>query len=897
MIDSAGRTIMGFIRLAILVVLCGGVLPCAAAEPPSPRVLDDRLQLTLVASDPDVATPVGLAIDGRGRLFVLESHTHSPPKDYAGPHSDRVKVFDVEGRGRAQPAVFAEGLDDAMSLAFGPSGDLYVVTSRAVYALHDRDGDDRCEARTRILELLTPERPYEHAALLGIAVSHDGWLYVSRGNTGGIRYALEGADGSRVRNFGDGGNIVRCRPDGSLLEEVATGFWNPLGIAFDRFGRLVCADNDPDARGPNRLVHVIPGGDYGYKSMYGGGGNHPFQCWNGEIPGTLPFAAGLGEAPCSVIDAAAAGLGPDYADSLLVSVWGQHNITRCRRKPRGVSFTADTEILVQGDQSFRPTAIAADPRGGALYVCDWMLRDYPSHGKGRVWRLSGKPGAQTTRPRRAFDPPIEDPGVRRLAALAGANDYSRLEAALSKDDPFERAAAISSLARPAFRKDVLAAAGHRDADVRLGALLALRKAGVDDDDASPRVQRALGDPDPRVRQVALIWAGERGLEAARHRLAAAIAAPGTTAVLFETYLAASECLSPEFVKAVREGKATSVKKLPARRLDPGVVEAIVRNESAPAALRALALTRLANPDGGENFDLLRRLIDVDRPDAATRLRVEAIGTLAASRDKRVPDVLFAVARNADHPPDIRAEAILALAQQAQAGEFAAAALPLLDDPQSAVRVEVARYLKAHVSDDARVRSVMADKLKALEGTQRDPRLVEQLRFALGEADPQRPASPEQWQQVLAEGGAPPGDPGSGARVFQSPRAACSRCHTVHNRGGRIGPDLSGIGRSLDRANLIRAILRPSDQYSIDYQAWFVKTTDGDTHLGLQLDLKDKGAIELFTLDGRTAHFPGTDVAGYGALEQSIMPAGLEAGMSVSDFRDLIAFLETLKQGA
>jgi hypothetical protein len=76
-------------------------------------------------------------------------------------------------------------------------------------------------------------------------------------------------------------------------------------------------DNDPDARRPNRLVHVVPGGDYGYKSIYVGGGNHSYQSWDGELPGTLPIASGTGEAPSGLIDCRRARLPADYADDLL----------------------------------------------------------------------------------------------------------------------------------------------------------------------------------------------------------------------------------------------------------------------------------------------------------------------------------------------------------------------------------------------------------------------------------------------------------------------------------------------------------------------------------------------------------------------------------------------------
>src|SRR5687767_1174361 len=92
----------------------------AGGPPEPPKVHDHRLHLSLFAADPDVATPVGLACDDRARLFVLESHTHSPPRDYAGPRSDRVKVFTGDnGDGKPEAlSVFAQGLTDAMNLAF-----------------------------------------------------------------------------------------------------------------------------------------------------------------------------------------------------------------------------------------------------------------------------------------------------------------------------------------------------------------------------------------------------------------------------------------------------------------------------------------------------------------------------------------------------------------------------------------------------------------------------------------------------------------------------------------------------------------------------------------------------------------------------------------------------------
>ena len=875
-------------RSVILVVVL--VAFGAGAGPDTPRVNDPRLRLSLVASDPEIVTPVGLAIDQGGRLFVLESHTHSPPRDYAGQKSDRIKILSPpggEGRSRVI-GVFADGIEDGMSLAFSPSGELYVVTCQRVLRLTDADGDGVAESRVTVLELLTPRRPYDHAALLGITFSPDGWLYVSRGNVGSLRYTIRStSDGSSVSGYGDGGNIVRCRPDGSGLDEVATGFWNPFGLGFDRAGRLLCVDNDPDARGPNRLVHVIPGGDYGYKSMYGGGGIHPFQSWNGELPGTLPFITGLGEAPCGLLDASLAALPEDYRDVVLCTVWGEHNITRARLKSKGASVIAETDLLVEGDQDFRPVAIGADPSSGAIFFTDWVKRDYPNHGHGRVWRLSARQGVAITKPGAVAGPP-PDPrkGVKTDELLA----------ALKSDDPFVRATAVSELAEPPRRVEVVAATKDAGAAVRLGALLALRRARADG--VEEIIRRFLSDADPDVRRMALVWAGEAALEGLRPDINKALDTD-VSAELFETYLAACECLTPEFVQAMRAGAEPHANRLP-RRSDPAIVESIVGNPHAPPSLRAVALTRLPNPQRPDNFAMLQSLLT----ERDQQLRLEAVRTLAGVESATARDTLVRVAADRTAGDELRAEAVLALSSWPRA-EIIEHLLPLLREIRPALLLETVRALQGGEWDERVERQLGRAFPDSIRGGDwiGAGRVAEQIAFALApmsrpnsawrqmlEHQP-RPQSPEQWQEEVARRG---GDASSGRRLFYSPRVGCARCHSINNRGGRLGPDLSRVGRSRDRARLLRDILRPSEEFSIDYQAWYVKTTDGDTHLGLQLDLKDHGDIELFTTRGKTEHFAGKDIAGYGALKKSLMPDGLEGAMSVADMHDLVIFLESLK---
>ena len=84
----------------------------------------------------------------RGRVLVIESHTHFPPKDYKGPPADRIRVFEDRDRdGRPEPRrhlLRGDEVDDepGASPATARSSSR---PGRAIYRLEDRDGDGRAD--------------------------------------------------------------------------------------------------------------------------------------------------------------------------------------------------------------------------------------------------------------------------------------------------------------------------------------------------------------------------------------------------------------------------------------------------------------------------------------------------------------------------------------------------------------------------------------------------------------------------------------------------------------------------------------------------------------------------------------------------------------------------------
>src|SRR2546430_15639029 len=115
--------------LKSVVFVSGLVAPAAALAGP-PQVTDKRLKIELFAEAPQIVTPIGIAVDRKGRVFVVESHTHERPGSYQGPKADRIRVFeDTKGTGRADKiTTFFEGTKSTMCLAFDRDGALYVST-------------------------------------------------------------------------------------------------------------------------------------------------------------------------------------------------------------------------------------------------------------------------------------------------------------------------------------------------------------------------------------------------------------------------------------------------------------------------------------------------------------------------------------------------------------------------------------------------------------------------------------------------------------------------------------------------------------------------------------------------------------------------------------------------
>lgn len=866
------------------------------AAPPAdtPHTTDERLLIELFAAEPDLVTPTGIAVDDHGRVLVIESHTHFRPDDYQGPPADRIRVFeDTDGDGRADRiSTFFEGTRFTMNLAVYRDGTVYVATRNELFRLRDADGDGQAEERTQIARLDTPGN-YPHNGLSGFAFDFAGDVYFGLGENLGADYRLIGSDGTTLSGGGEGGNIYRCRADGSGLRRIATGFWNPFHLAFDAFGRLFAVDNDPDSRPPCRLLHVVPDGDYGYRFRNGRKGLHPFTAWNGELPGTLPMVAGTGEAPSGIVAYESDGLPCDYRGQLLVTSWGDHRLDRFELQPRGASFVSRAVPFVTGGENFRPVGVVVAP-DGSLYVSDWVDKSYSLHGKGRIWHIRAKQPATPERPRQprqaihsrqrvlrekaarameADDAELSADSelpLLRAEALRQVDDAARedvLLAALHDADPFIRQAARVGLRRVDDTPKLLTLAASDDPAVRLAILLILRESP--DAHAKAALPGFLADADPAVRFAAVQWVAEAALPEYRPRVEALLAESGTRD-LFEGCLAALERL---------DSKAD-----PAAPTDPNQESAgeeyvvrLLSAEATPTAIRTRALRMLRPNHPSLTVDRLKQWLS--SPDDG--LRLEAIRTLRESSAIGADAVLAKLAANAALPSHLRVEAVMGLSGQRPAE--VELLLALAADNDGVLRDEALRSLrKTELTGEQRaVLRGLADrdaKTAALVARILDDRSDEALPPA---------ADVPAWLSLLNEGG----DLAAGERVFFHPKGpGCYRCHQSDGRGGRIGPDLTATARLLDRRRLVESILQPSKEIAPQFVTYTLATTDGRVLTGLLLGETTSGEQTYADTAGRLFTLRPADIDQRQPHAKSIMPDDLVGSLTLQEFRDLVSFL-------
>lgn len=134
-----------------------------------------------------------------------------------------------------------------------------------------------------------------------------------------------------------------------------------------------------------------------------------------------------------------------------------------------------------------------------------------------------------------------------------------------------------------------------------------------------------------------------------------------------------------------------------------------------------------------------------------------------------------------------------------------------------------------------------------------------------------------------------GDATRGQAVFM---ARCMACHRAGTAGLQVGPDLVTV-KTKGRDGILTAILEPNKEVAAQYIAYIVNTKDGQTLTGVVAE-DNATSLTLKMMAGVSQTIQRSNIKGSSSSGQSLMPEGLEQGMTVQEMADLVTFIEELK---
>lgn len=350
-----------------------------------------NMKVNLFASEeqfPDLAKPVQMAFDTKGRLWVAvwPSYPHWNPKE---PMSDKLLILeDTNADGKADKVkVFADKLHNPTGFEFWGGG-VIVAQVPDILFLKDSDGDDKADVRERIVHGM--DSADTHHSANSFVLDPGGALYWQEGTFHQTQVESPWGGVRRCSNAG----VFRFEPRTSKFDVfVSYGFANPHGHVFDRWGQNFVTDGT--------------GAQTYFAAAFSGHVDYPRK-----HPG-MQTVYKQRTRPCSATEILSSRHFPDemQGNLLVPNVIGFLGILQYKFQDNGSGFGAtEVEPIVSStDPNFRPAdvEVGAD---GAIWFLDWQnpiighmqhnLRD-PSrdHSHGRVYRVTyeGRPLSDSAR--------------------------------------------------------------------------------------------------------------------------------------------------------------------------------------------------------------------------------------------------------------------------------------------------------------------------------------------------------------------------------------------------------------------------------------------------------------------------------------------------------------------
>jgi len=309
--------------------------------------------INLFASEeifPDVANPVQLTFDNRGRLWVavMPSYPHYRPGDER-PNDKILILEDTDGDGRADTqTTFADGLHLPIGFSIQPDGSVIVSQQPRLIRLTDTDGDDVADQREILLTGFDSHDT--HHAIGAFTTGGTGDLYMLEGVF--LHSQVETPYGTER---GVDAHIWRYEPRTSRLEKFNQAlFWNPWGIAFDEWNQPFLADaSDGQNYWATPRSSRLPQGQQHPKTRQ-------FTAQTVRPTSGAAFVSGR-HFPAA-----------HHGDFLVANSIGFLGVKQHIVEDAGSGFIGEPrqDLVSSSDPNFRPVDLEFAP-DGSLYIVDW----------------------------------------------------------------------------------------------------------------------------------------------------------------------------------------------------------------------------------------------------------------------------------------------------------------------------------------------------------------------------------------------------------------------------------------------------------------------------------------------------------------------------------------------
>ncbi len=881
--------------------------------------VDPRFEVNLFAGEeqfPDIANPIQMRWDARGRLWVSCSTTY--PHVYPGnePDDKLVILEDTDGDGRADKStVFADDLHIPLSFEFGDGG-VYVSEQPSLTFLKDTDGDDRADVHQVVLTGFGTED--SHHSLHDLTWTPDGDLIFRESI---FHHSQVETPYGPVRQQNSG--WFRFQPRSQRLFSFGTYHsTNPWGVTFDDWGQHMASHPvyaaafhslDP----PYPIQHASPKGLQAYSGVCG----HQFVDY-----ATFPDDM--------------------QGDFIKVRYKPTNRVEIHHWKENEFGFNEEYvgDLLFSTNLSFIPVDLQWGPRG-ALYICDWYnpvkghaqysLRDERrDRHSGRIWRI-------TTKGKPLQDPPqIAGASIEQLLDLLKRPEYRVRDgakrelrqrdpdqvrqaldvwgAALDPSDPRLRHHQIEALwtyrwigavglegcapvridgqlAELAARSASLAAAtgllrellSCEDSHARAAATQQLRYWHPYLDDATELLNRAANDPNGIVRMEAVVAATYIGTRPAFEAILDVFQHPRDGHLAYAVTCAlGSKTLRPFWenddsygiAKLLKSAARANVIKEPT----PTAQQAQFDNQTDLKKIRISCLPE-------------RMLFSVKQFQAAPGQPVKIVFTNPDATDHNMvfvkPGALEEVGMAANlmarDPTNAKSDFI-----PREKSDLILHASPMIG-PTRASLVHVLRF---HAPQQPGIYPYVCTfpghwvVMNGVMVVAEDQASAEAL---LAESQPQ---TVKQWTMddfADFDSIAHPHDEATVMRGMTAfVKARCNQCHVVAGHGVNLGPDLQQSIKKLKGVELLRQMIEPSHQIHEDFQTYQFLLQDGRTISGV-ISKEDKKNVSVVTnlLTPKTVTvIRKRDIEERFVSKVSSMPSGLLDVLTKQEILDLHAFV-------